>query len=122
MQEQDFDERARQEAEEILSLSDKQLYVYLATDGRETAFTEDMFRRGKGMYEAAKSNLKGKICADTRIRNLCEGNLDDKTRRILLVLTIIDIVKTQGALAIAGMIVREGVESMCKPTWGKPHV
>jgi hypothetical protein len=106
--------KKKEEAKLVLNLSEEQLYERLADElGGDQAFPS--FEDVKASYLKIKSNAQDKICRDDRVYKACN---DPATHdRIMLVIVLADLIGGKGAFTFAGLLMKEGIATICRPIW-----
>jgi hypothetical protein len=113
------DDAAIAEAMRHLEMSDEALFEDLARTDAEHAFLEgSAFENGRRRYRVIRANMKNAICRDEMVRSIfaAEGQ---NNRRLMLLCAIADLIHTAGAMAVAALVLREGLETYCTDMWGE---
>ena len=98
-----------------LEMSDEELYEELSRNDADYAFTEDAIDWGKKLFRNLKANLQGSVCNDENVRDIFARGAAN--RRLMLVCAIVDLVETGGAMSVAALIVKEGLQTYCVKIW-----
>jgi hypothetical protein len=104
------------EATRLLELSEDALFEDIARADENYAFGEDALDYGKRRYRIMTANLKSNICENEKVRAVFTDG--PANRQYMLVIAIADLIfVSSGAMAVAAMIVREGLDIYCAAVW-----
>lgn len=101
----------------LLDIPEDDLMKQLAIEhGGDRAFPQDLLDQGRRLYENFKSYAEEKVCQSDQIYRIARSETVE--RRAMLVCAIADLCGGKGAFTCAALIVKEGVEALCKSPWG----
>jgi len=103
------------EAMRVLEMSDEALFEEIAHTDEKYAFVDDALDYGKRRYRCVSANVKASVCENQTVRNVFSEGVAN--RKLMLICAIADLIHTAGAMSVAAMLVREGVETYCVDVW-----
>lgn len=107
---------------EIQSSLETELLLRMLGASRSTGASPATARDGKAILANARRTLRQRICVDERVKAECAAAGNPK---VLLAAAIVDCIAGAvtgvSPITVAVLLVREGLDSLCKDIWANEH-